>query len=158
MLAHWKLAVPRHCLSARYGSTLVEVANKLSEHEAFDANLGPQKEVLSRIETYQEAISEPLAEVVELASQVEEAGETYKIYLLITQESLEKWPMLERVSAFVEKTNEMFAAQDYGDSLRAVASRLSEFESFPSTLAAQQEVWLSCCVPGPCVLSGGRVT
>lgn len=123
-----------------YGATQAEVTNKLSEHESFDANLGPQKLTLENIETYQEAISTELNDVKALAAAVEEAGSTYKIYLLLTQERLEKWPMLDRVQAWHDKFKELFDAGDYGDSLRSVAEKLSEFETFPAAFAAQQEI------------------
>ena len=120
------------------------MANKLQEHDAFDANVGPQKQVLEGIETYQEAVSTPLAEAKALAAEVEEAGSTYKIYLQLRQEQLEKWPMLDRVEAWIAKQTELFDAADYGDSLRSVATKLSEFETFPSAFAAQQEVRAAC--------------
>lgn len=93
------------------------------------------------METYQDEINTPLTAAKAALAALKEAAETYNTNLLLSQERLEKLPMIERVTKWLTTQNARFETGDYGSSMSEVSIKLSSFaETFTSAVEAQEKV------------------
>ena len=130
-----------------YGSTLVEVATLLfSFGESFVGGAPSKKALLESMESEQEVITTKLAETRAAMAACEEAADYYNTELLLSQERLTKLPLLERVAAWLATQDAVFAAGEYGDTLVAVATLMTAYDSFTVNLAAKNSVRGMGCV------------
>lgn len=68
------------------------------------------------------------------------AGVEYGNQLRLACERYEKLPQLQQIQAWVADQRQLFAQNQYGDTLGATNQLLSTFEYFPDTFAKHSEV------------------
>ena len=89
----------------------------------------------------QESIMEALADQKTAMASVEEQADIYNTYLLCTQEYFEKTTALEKLDGWLNRQNELFGKEEYGDDLGSVNNLLSVFsDTYTSAVASKKEV------------------
>jgi len=112
-----------------FGADLAAVAQLLEAHQPFPSQLERQKGVVDAVAPGQEVVQTKKDEVVAALGSVEQLGDDYHTQLLLSQERFEKLPVLENLSTWIDQQNELFATDDFGDTLGAVDALLSVFQT-----------------------------
>lgn len=67
-------------------------------------------------------------------------GYSYETGILLSQERLEKLPLLDRVEEWLNTTDALFAGAVYGTTLVEVATLLASYDTLKLSMTAKQEV------------------
>jgi len=120
------------------GTTVAEVANLLADYKSTAATLDARRQALADITSEQQIILDRKAAVLEKADALSQAGVEYQTQLLLAQERLSLFAIIDRTEAWLRDQEAFFAKGEYGETLVAVATLLAAFETFEPTMASKK--------------------
>jgi len=97
-------------------------------------------QLLSSVESTQEAVVNRIQEVGEMFSSTQASASEYHAQLLLCKERHLKLPQVEHVQMWLDTQSEVFTSGEYGETADQVTDRLASFEGYRSMLELQRAV------------------